>query len=133
MQLTQASKVFGLDDNAGTIKMIYSILARAELLHYVSYGVNGADFPKVDGSIPDREMTVADTTQKIDEMIKKDPFLLEQASRMIAARELHDPEALFASCTTFEEVQAQDTSLAQRISHTKTAVATIRRNMKDII
>ena len=67
----------------------------------------------------------------IQAKISQDPFLMEQAPRCIAWQELGDPEKVFVKCTTAAEVAELETSILKNIGNSKTAVAALRRTMKD--
>ena len=110
------------------IKMIYAILARSKLLALLSHGLSEGDpkSNKVD------EMPLDVLKAKLQEEIAQDPFMQEQASQMITWKELADPEGLYAPCTTPAQIQEIETTYLERINHSKTAVAALRRSMKDI-
>ena len=116
-------QVFGLEDNASVIKMIYAILARSKLISLLGNGLPGCK--------GDTEMTLDVLNAKLAEEIAQDPFMQEQASKMIPWRELSDPEGLYAPCTSSTQIQEVETVHLERINHSKTAVAALKRSMKD--
>ena len=122
------SQVFGLEDNASVIKMIYAILARSKLLALLAYGLPGSD-PSDNTA---NEMSLDELKAKLLEEISQDPFMQEQASKMITWKELGDPEGTYASCTTPAQIQEIETTYLERVSHSKTAVAALKRSMKDM-
>lgn len=122
-RLLAESDVFGLEDNASVIKMIYAILARSKLLSLLGNGLPGCK--------DETEMTLDVLNAKLAEEISQDPFMQEQASKMIPWRELSDPEGLYAPCTSPTQIQEVETVHLERISHSKTAVAALKRSMKD--
>lgn len=63
--------------------------------------------------------------------ISLDPFLVEQAPSCIAWQELGDPEKIFVKCATAAEIAELETSILKMVANSKTAVAALRRTMKD--
>ena len=57
---------------------------------------------------------------------------MEQAPSCIAWQEMGDPEKVFAQCATAEEVGTLEASILEAVGHSKTAIAALRRTMKDI-
>lgn len=95
------SQVSGLEENASVIKMTYAILARSELLALLAHGLPGGDR----GNNNPNVMPLCELKAKISEEISRSPFMQEQASKMIAWKELADPDGLYASCTTPVQIQ----------------------------
>lgn len=123
------SEVLGLDDKAGIIKMMYSILARQKLLNLLSHGMPTVQSGEL--AEPQFTMTLEEMNNQIQQKVKEDPFLLESAPNIISWRELGDPESLFASCSTQPEVTEIEKALLERIAHSKTAIAALRKSTKD--
>ena len=96
-------------------------------MQYLGLGIEGACFD----SDVDRELDMDSLTTKVQELIALDPFMKEQADKAIAWKELGDPESLCAACSTSAEVQEQEKNVLERVSHSKTALSALKRNMKD--
>ena len=126
-----SSQVFGLDDNASVVKMIYTILARHELLELLSYGMHPTPAETTPTPADKTEMTLDELSKKIEEKINKDPFMTEQAPSVISLKELADPEGMFSGCSMAADIQDIEAYMMKRIANSKTAVAALRRTMKD--
>lgn len=122
------SQVLGLDDNASTIKMIYSILTREKLLNLLSQGLSVSEDAN-EGD--DKMLSLDDLKMQIQQQVAEDPFVTEQAPNVIPWRELSDPEAAFAQCTSPAEVQKIEASITERVNHSKTAIGALRRSIRD--
>ncbi|CAL1133685.1 unnamed protein product [Cladocopium goreaui] len=130
-RLLTDNEVFGLDDNASVVKMIYTILARHELLELLSYGMHPTPAETTPTPADKTEMTLDELSKKIEEKINKDPFMTEQAPSVISLKELADPEGMFSGCSMAADIQDIEASMMKRIANSKTAVAALRRTMKD--
>ena len=99
---------------------MYTIETRARLVELLSAG-----------SLKVNETDTAEIRKEIDGIIGRDAFIAEQAGKLIAWKELQDPESYFATCASSGEVQKCEAEILERITHSKTAVAALRRNIKD--
>lgn len=57
--------------------------------------------------------------------------MTEQAPSVISLKELADPEGMFSGCSMAADIQDIEASMMKRIANSKTAVAALRRTMKD--
>lgn len=122
--------MLGLEDKASVIKMIYSILSRQKLIILLAHGAPGFQ-PCADEDAATSEMSIEDQNEQIRFAITKDPYLTEQAPKPITLKELDNPEAIYSTMCTVEDVTEAETEFTLRIQHSKTAVAVLRKTLKD--
>ena len=108
--------------------MIYSILTREKLLNLLSQGLSVSEDAN-EGD--DKMLSLDDLKMQIQQQVAEDPFVTEQAPNVIPWRELSDPEAAFAQCTSPAEVQKIEASITERVNHSKTAIGALRRSIRD--
>lgn len=80
---------------------------------------------------PGNQMSVDELNAKIRQKIQQDAFMNEQTPDALPWKELGDPEGIFAMCSSADEIQQTDASITKRIGHSKTAIAAVKRTMKD--
>ena len=122
-----------MDDKAGVIKMIYTVIARKKLLVLLSTGMapastsNAEGQPEGDGD----EISLEDLGEKVKNLVNSDAFLSEQAPDVICWKELAQPESIFAECGSVDELGKVEADIVKRVGHSKTFVAALRRIMKE--
>lgn len=86
-----------------------------------------------DHAADDKMLSLDDLKKQIQQVVDEDPFVSEQAPKVVAWKELSDPEAAFGQCTSPAEVQKMEASITERVNHSKTAIGALRRSIRDRI